>query len=82
MYVWMHVSAVFLYMTGGMFCHQTLRQYKDNQNETEVLMSALVAMQDKTAHLEHSLSAETKLKLELFSALGEAKRQIEIQQGL
>jgi len=61
---------------------QTLRQYQDAQNETEVLMSALSAMQDKNAHLEKSLSAETRLKLDLFSALGEAKRQIEIHQGL
>ena len=38
-------------------------------------------MQDKTCHLETSLSAETRLKLDLFSALGEAKRQIEITQG-
>lgn len=44
-------------------------------------MSALAAMQDKNSHLESSLSAETRLKLDLFSALGEAKRQIEIQQG-
>ncbi len=61
---------------------QTLRQYKDAQNETEVLMSALAAMQDKNTHLENSLSAETRLKLDLFSALGDAKRQIEIQQGM
>ena len=44
-------------------------------------MSALAAMQDKTTHLENSLSAETRLKLDLFSALGEAKRQMEILQG-
>ncbi len=62
-------------------CLQTLRQYKEAQSETEVLMSALAAMQDKNAHLENSLSAETRLKLDLFSALGDAKRQIEIQQG-
>ncbi|KAK2179211.1 hypothetical protein NP493_506g02063 [Ridgeia piscesae] len=61
---------------------QTLRQYKEAQNDTEVLMSALAAMQDKTTHLENSLSAETRLKLDLFSALGEAKRQMEIHQGL
>lgn len=41
-------------------------------------MSALAAMQDKNTHLENSLSAETRLKLDLFSALGEAKREIEI----
>jgi Macoilin family len=53
----------------------------ESQSETEVLMSALGAIQDKNSHLESSLSAETRLKLDLFSALGEAKRQIEIQQG-
>lgn len=41
-------------------------------------MNALVAMQDKTAQLENSLRAETKLKLDLFSALGDARRQVEI----
>lgn len=60
---------------------QCLRQYKDNHGDTEVLMSALSAMQDKNAHLENSLSAETRLKLDLFSALGEAKRQLEIAQS-
>lgn len=58
-----------------------LLQYKDNQNDTEVLMSALSAMQDKNTHLETSLSAETRVKLDLFSALGEAKRQLEISQS-
>ncbi|XP_013390620.1 macoilin [Lingula anatina] len=59
--------------------NRSLRQYKDVQNETEVLMSALAAMQDKNSHLEGSLSAETKLKMDLFSALGETKREVEIQ---
>ncbi|CAE1300529.1 Macoilin,Macoilin-2,Macoilin-1 [Acanthosepion pharaonis] len=57
---------------------QSLRQYKESQGESEILMSALAAMQDKNTHLENSLSAETRLKLDLFSALGEAKREIEI----
>ncbi|CAL4065981.1 unnamed protein product [Meganyctiphanes norvegica] len=39
-------------------------------------------MQDKNTHLETSLSAETRVKLDLFSALGEAKRQLEISQAL
>jgi hypothetical protein len=42
-------------------------------------MSALSTLKDKNAHLEHSLSAETRIKLDLFSALGEAKRQLEIK---
>ncbi|XP_014678614.1 PREDICTED: macoilin-1-like, partial [Priapulus caudatus] len=57
---------------------QSLRQYKDQMSEAEVLMSALSAMQDKAAHLENSLSAETRLKLDLFSALGDCRRQLEI----
>ncbi|XP_049831279.1 macoilin [Schistocerca gregaria] len=61
---------------------QTLRQYKETHNESEILMSALSAMQDKNAHLENSLSAETRIKLDLFSALGEAKRQLEIRENV
>ncbi|XP_053201891.1 macoilin-like isoform X2 [Panonychus citri] len=61
---------------------QSLRQYKESHGDTEILLSALSAMQDKNAHLENSLSAETRLKLDLFSALGEAKRQLEINQAL
>ncbi|NP_001072063.1 macoilin-2 [Takifugu rubripes] len=60
---------------------QELHKYKENEKDTEVLMSALSAMQDKTQHLENSLSAETRIKLDLFSALGDAKRQLEISQG-
>ena len=62
-------------------CWQELRKYKENEKDTEVLMSALSAMQDKTQHLENSLSAETRIKLDLFSSLGDAKRQLEIAQG-
>ncbi|XP_062324713.1 macoilin-2 [Osmerus eperlanus] len=60
---------------------QELHKYKENEKGTEVLMAALSAMQDKTQHLENSLSAETRIKLDLFSALGDAKRQLEIAQG-
>ena len=59
-----------------------LRQYKDAQTDSEVLMSALMAMRDKNAHLENNLSAETRLKMDLFSALGDAKRQFEIQHSM
>lgn len=44
-------------------------------------MSALNAMQEKNHHLENSLSAETRIKLDLFSALGETKRQLDIVQS-
>lgn len=57
-----------------------LRQYKDN-NQTPALMSALAGLQEKNRHLETSLSAETRIKLDLFSALGDTKRQLEIAQS-
>lgn len=44
-------------------------------------MSALSAMQDKNAHLENSLSEETRIKLDLFVALGEAQRQLKIRES-
>ena len=49
---------------------------KEKLRETDILRSALEA---KHVHLENSLSAETRIKLDLFSALGEAKRQLEIR---
>ncbi|CAG2107420.1 unnamed protein product [Medioppia subpectinata] len=57
---------------------KALRQYKNSATDAEVLMSALSAMQEKNSHLEKSLSAETRLKLDLFSALDETKRQLEM----
>ncbi|XP_042177442.1 macoilin [Oncorhynchus tshawytscha] len=51
------------------------------QEEQDVLLSALSALQDKAQHLEYNLSAETRIKLDLFSALGDTRRQLEITQG-
>lgn len=44
-----------------------------------MLRSALALMQDKNSTLEKNLSAETRVKLDLFSALGDARRQLEIK---
>lgn len=52
-----------------------------NRDSEEVLMSALQSMQQKNMSLEESLSRETRFKLDLFSALGEARRQIELKDG-
>jgi DNA repair exonuclease SbcCD ATPase subunit len=52
---------------------------KESSAETARLLSLLSALQDQNAHLESSLSAETRLKLDLFSALGEARRQLQIR---
>ncbi|XP_070494498.1 macoilin [Chironomus tepperi] len=63
---------------------QELRKYEiefrnRDQNQNVALQNALVIMQEKNATLEKNLSAETRIKLDLFSALGEARRQIEIR---
>ncbi|KAK1170317.1 macoilin-1-like [Acipenser oxyrinchus oxyrinchus] len=60
---------------------QVLCKYKGIEQDSEILLSALSTMQDKTQHLEYNLSAETRIKLDLFSALGDARRQLEIAQG-
>ncbi|KAG7460779.1 hypothetical protein MATL_G00202510 [Megalops atlanticus] len=60
---------------------EMLRKYKGVEQDADMLLSALSAMQDKTQHLEYNLSAETRIKLDLFSALGDARRQLEIAQG-
>ncbi|XP_070190467.1 macoilin-like isoform X2 [Littorina saxatilis] len=60
---------------------QSLRQYKDAQKEAEVLLKALSDMQDKNCELENSLSAETRFKQDLFSALGDERRMIKVLQN-
>lgn len=54
---------------------------RESREGTEALMTALQASQDKNSTLEKNLSAETRVKLDLFSALGEAKRQLEIRES-
>lgn len=59
---------------------ETLQRNRCTEQEADVLLSALSSLQDKAQHLEYNLSAETRLKLDLFSALGDARRQLEIAQ--
>ncbi|KAK0041808.1 macoilin-1 [Biomphalaria pfeifferi] len=61
---------------------QALRQYKDAQKETEVLMKALSTMQDKNTELENNLCAETRFKQDLFSALGKERNEIKSLQNI
>lgn len=57
-----------------------LRQYKENYEE---LQTAVIKLREKNVHLEKSLSAENRLKQELFRALSEARSQTaEYQQQL
>ncbi|XP_028295922.1 macoilin-1 [Gouania willdenowi] len=57
---------------------EALEKYRCVEKETDMLLSTLSAMQEKAQHLEYNLSAETRIKLDLFSALGDARRQLEI----
>jgi hypothetical protein len=50
-----------------------------DQSQNVALQNALSVMQEKNSTLEKNLSAETRVKLDLFSALGEARRQLEIK---
>lgn len=56
---------------------KTLTKSCDTENRVDTLMVALNLMEEKNASLQESLSAETRFKLDLFSALGEARRQLE-----
>ncbi|XP_057209861.1 macoilin isoform X2 [Triplophysa rosa] len=59
---------------------ETLQRSRCTEQEADAMLSALSSLQDKAQHLEYNLSAETRLKLDLFSALGDARRQLEIAQ--
>ncbi len=53
-----------------------LRSYKEVHGDPEVLVNALKGVQEKNRQLEMKLSEETKVKMDLFMALSEAKREI------
>merc|ERR1712142_432035 len=60
----------------------TLRKSAGAHGDPEQLINALNQAQDNQQQLEHSLSSETKIKMDLFSALGEAKRQLQIRESM
>uniref|UniRef100_A0A8D8TVL7 Macoilin n=1 Tax=Cacopsylla melanoneura TaxID=428564 RepID=A0A8D8TVL7_9HEMI len=60
---------------------QSLLRLRDEHSELERLRRQVSHVTDRNAALERSLSAETRIKLDLFSALGEAKRENEIVEG-
>lgn len=57
-----------------------LRKNAGTHGDPEKLAKALNSAQEAKAQLEHTLSSETKVKMDLFSALGEAKRQLQIRE--
>ncbi|CAF5139957.1 unnamed protein product, partial [Rotaria sp. Silwood1] len=60
----------------------TLLKYRESQIDTEVLYQHLTQLQKRNGHLQDSLSAETRIKLDQFSAFGEVKRQLTIANSL
>lgn len=56
-----------------------LRKYDRNRDQSQNAMAALAVLKEQNSTLEKNLSAETRVKLDLFSALGEARRQLEIK---
>lgn len=56
---------------------KSLAKYREAESRAEGLLVKLNLMQDKNNSLQESLSAETRFKMDLFSALGEARRQLE-----
>merc|ERR1719167_1857483 len=63
---------------------EEINHLRKNQGrgDPEKLMAALSASQTQQEQLEHNLSSETKTKMDLFSALGEAKRQLQIRENM
>ncbi|XP_055088070.1 macoilin-1 [Periophthalmus magnuspinnatus] len=57
---------------------ESLGQCRAVEQDTELLLSSISTLQEKAHQLELSLSAETRIKLDLFSALGDARRQLQI----
>ncbi len=49
-------------------------KYRETQNS---LVSALNILEEKNGSLQDSLSAEKRFKMDLLSALGETRRQLE-----
>lgn len=56
-------------------------KFRESQTETEIFYQHFNQLKERNAQLQDSLSAETRIKLDLFSALGEVKRQLEIANG-
>merc|ERR1719384_1594790 len=56
-----------------------LRNRVEQCGDPEFLQARLDHLKEKNRQIENSLSSETKLKMDLFSALGEAKREISIK---
>lgn len=67
------------FVSGQLRLFEAELRTREPRERFDLLMSAMTSMQEKTSTLEKQLSAETRVKLDLFSALGEAKRELELE---
>jgi transcriptional regulator with XRE-family HTH domain len=58
-----------------------LRKKTGAHGDPKELAVALNLAQEQQAQLEQTLSSETKVKMDLFSALGGARRQLQINES-
>jgi Macoilin family len=58
-----------------------VRKQAGSHGDPKELAAALSQAQEQQAQLELTLSSETKVKMDLFSALGGAKRQLQINES-
>lgn len=56
---------------------KSLAKFREVESKVDNLMVELNLMEYKNASLQESLSAETRFKLDLFSALDQARRQLD-----
>lgn len=57
-----------------------LHMYREKDRKEDELLATLESLQERNNHLQKALSAENRLKQDLFSALGEANRRLELAQ--
>ena len=62
------------------FC-RCFQMYQSLKTEASWYQSGFQTLQNKVHHLEMTLSAENRLKQELFTALSDARRENEIVKG-
>jgi len=61
---------------------EEIKGLRRNNQDPEKLKAALDAATETRSQLEKKLSSETKVKMDLFSALGAAKRQLQVNEGI
>ena len=75
------IHQYFNYSNSNLFLKEVKALKNNSAGDPEKLKLALNLAQDNQNKLEKTLSSETKVKMDLFSALGAAKRQLQINES-